>query len=499
MFILRKMGMVLAMMSVLIMGAHGVASAGQEGIQEENRKKLMATNSCQNCDLSGMNLDRIQLQGANLEGANLSQAKVRLSSLAKANLRNTNLRNAQFGGSDLADADLRGADLQGATFVGAYLVGAQLDKDAVVNQSSAEIAAVSGSAPEKKEVARTGQGGALSVPENPSPEEAGFLDRTWDGMKGLFGQGEKDAKKVNPASTEMVEAPVEVGSQPVPTVQQPAIEKAVAAPSVSVKDEPVAAVQVKSESLPLQGEEGFLDKTWDGITSLFGQDDDAKKVEPVPVEKKIVSADEIALSAPEPVKKSAAVVAPSIPVTNETGAIIIIEESVVVEGEPDVPVAPVAPVVERKEVGVQEDTVKKASNVQEEKTKVEGKAAGSVTPVVPVSEVDVLATKEKNRLQALDTKKCYGCKLQGVDFSGKNLSEVDFEGADLTGSNLVGANLENANLKVAILVGADLRGADLHGADLYKANLSKADLTGANMKDALLDDAQLVDTIGYKL
>jgi len=111
---------------------------------------------------------------------------------------------------------------------------------------------------------------------------------------------------------------------------------------------------------------------------------------------------------------------------------------------------------------------------------------------------DPAAEAEKNRARLLETKRCYGCSLVGVDLAGKKLVGADLEGADLTGSNLQGADLEKANLKGAILVRANLRNADLRRADLYKANLSGADVTGARLEGAFLDDAQLSDLVGYE-
>ncbi|MBW6519827.1 MAG: pentapeptide repeat-containing protein [Desulfoarculaceae bacterium] len=111
---------------------------------------------------------------------------------------------------------------------------------------------------------------------------------------------------------------------------------------------------------------------------------------------------------------------------------------------------------------------------------------------------DPAAEAEKNRERLLETKRCYGCSLVGVDLAGKDLGGADLESADLTGSNLRGADLEKANLKGALLVRVDLRNTDLRRADLYKANLSGADLTGARLDGALLDGAQLLDVVGYK-
>ena len=68
-------------------------------------QKLMDTNECVKCDLSGANLE-----GANLSGANLVSAY-----LAGANLAYADLNGANLAGADLESARLGRFDLRGAT------------------------------------------------------------------------------------------------------------------------------------------------------------------------------------------------------------------------------------------------------------------------------------------------------------------------------------------------------------------------------------------------
>ncbi len=103
----------------------------------------------------------------------------------------------------------------------------------------------------------------------------------------------------------------------------------------------------------------------------------------------------------------------------------------------------------------------------------------------------------------LDTDKCPGCNLSGIDFSGTKLKGVNLEGADLSGANLQeanlkGANLKGANLQSARLTDAILIGADLENADLSDANLHWADLSKANLKNANMERAYLVKAFFYK-
>ena len=74
--------------------------------KEVDLEKLLKTNSCPGCDLSGAVLNRANLEGANLHRAHLSNAN-----LLKANLTHTNLSRA-----NLFDANLREANVKGATF-----------------------------------------------------------------------------------------------------------------------------------------------------------------------------------------------------------------------------------------------------------------------------------------------------------------------------------------------------------------------------------------------
>ena len=64
----------------------------QVGAYDENDlKKLLATNDCQKCDLSGTNLEGAYLYAANLTGANLTGANLKHAYLNGTNLTNTNL------------------------------------------------------------------------------------------------------------------------------------------------------------------------------------------------------------------------------------------------------------------------------------------------------------------------------------------------------------------------------------------------------------------------
>lgn len=377
-----------------------------QGKVEENKNRLIETNSCPRCDLTGVDLERVNLPGANLEGANLTRANLHLATLTKANLQNSVLRSAVLKGSDLADADLRGADLRGADFTGAYLIGTKLDHKAVSNSSSEQMRPETAPLDNQGVASAAGKNNAI-VPA----EEPGLLDKTWGGLIGLLGLGNSDEiNGVAEATTVPTGKPDDASQDQTDDGLRDASEQT----------NPVAASAV-------QGEQD---------AALV---DGSSVEEPVVVEEDIVAETEVTA------------------IEANTGAV-----------RPENPKQQDVKADEKKDVLKEERPLDSAADI------------------------------EKNRLRLLNTKKCYGCNLAGVDLTDKNLEGVDLEGADLTGSRLAGADLENANLKGALLIGADLKNAKLQGADLYKANLSKADLTGAKLDGALLDDVQVSDTIGYE-
>ena len=72
---------------------------GCQEFKQEDLDKLLSTNQCPKCSLSGADLRGADLRGANLRGADLSRA---------------NLTGADLWGINLFQANLRGADLTGA-------------------------------------------------------------------------------------------------------------------------------------------------------------------------------------------------------------------------------------------------------------------------------------------------------------------------------------------------------------------------------------------------
>lgn len=86
---------------------------------EKNIQRLLKTNACPACDLTGADLSQSRLAKANLSGANLSGANLNLADLSGANLQQANLNKADLSKADLSFADLEGAEIRGTNLDGA--------------------------------------------------------------------------------------------------------------------------------------------------------------------------------------------------------------------------------------------------------------------------------------------------------------------------------------------------------------------------------------------
>lgn len=83
--------------------------------------RLLATGSCEGCDLY-----RTNLAGARLSGVNLSHAILRGADLSVADLSHANLRHADLSGASFFRANLAGADLRDTNVAGTHLLFANL-------------------------------------------------------------------------------------------------------------------------------------------------------------------------------------------------------------------------------------------------------------------------------------------------------------------------------------------------------------------------------------
>lgn len=122
----------------------------------------------------------------------------------------------------------------------------------------------------------------------------------------------------------------------------------------------------------------------------------------------------------------------------------------------------------------------------------------STRPLHPDGPDDALAQTQGGRLHARSLRhaKAYGAflakaELGESDLRQADLSEADLRYADLHRSSLRWAVLDHAQLFHAKLEDSDLRGASLFGADLHEANISFASLGDANLNRARLDLSSL--------
>ena len=101
-------------------------------LREINVHKLWLAGGSPRCaelefaDMSGLNLDEVDLSSASLMGANLSGTQLRRANLSNANLTGADLEQADLTGANLTGADLRGANLHRALLTAAILRGADL-------------------------------------------------------------------------------------------------------------------------------------------------------------------------------------------------------------------------------------------------------------------------------------------------------------------------------------------------------------------------------------
>jgi uncharacterized protein YjbI with pentapeptide repeats/beta-lactamase regulating signal transducer with metallopeptidase domain len=84
-------------------------------------------NSCQGCDMAGLDMRNLDLRGVRLQGADLSRADLRGANLAGAQLDGVDLGNAQLDGTDLTNASLNGCDLTNVDLRRAHIQGLKLE------------------------------------------------------------------------------------------------------------------------------------------------------------------------------------------------------------------------------------------------------------------------------------------------------------------------------------------------------------------------------------
>jgi hypothetical protein len=92
-------------------------------------------NPSMSLDLSGVDLQNVNLAGADLSGATFTYANLAGARLNAANFRVAKCNGATFDSADLSNADFTGADVGGATFTNATLTGVKGLPQAVVDSA----------------------------------------------------------------------------------------------------------------------------------------------------------------------------------------------------------------------------------------------------------------------------------------------------------------------------------------------------------------------------
>jgi uncharacterized protein YjbI with pentapeptide repeats len=479
---------------------------------------LISTNACVGCDLAGADLNRLDLTGADLSNADLRDARFFLADLTDVNFSGAILHGAQFGGADLSNADFSGADLRGALFAGAYMVGSKIDGaivQAPLDEDSSATETVyvpdestSKSVVTQDDVAIEPDTGSVDTVDSQAVQKV-----AGSGPATLLATRHEPAKKEPaPLTTAMISETPAKASMPPPAEKEntPSVDLA-EAPSDSAP--PDLDKQDEAQENP-----GFFSR----FASLFSSDENEKQQETAQTEPaedgqtgdpqplSTVTEETVAATEAQVPGRKAETPSPTTPAPaavrgdqkdTGSGSSMAAADNQTASSEPPVePSQPAAP-----EVEVQQSTPAGQFTENELTTEPSQEIVISEEVVATVSEAEALVFLEPdmeairlgNRETLLDTDRCYGCDLRGVDLSGKRLGKADLEGADLSGATLRGTNFSRANLKGVLFRGADARGAKFQKADLYKADFTGANLSDADFEDAEVDGAVFTGADGY--
>lgn len=392
--------------------------------------RLLKTNDCPKCDLSGavltgMDLSKAKLEGANLSGADLTKASLRMADMAGANLSESKLSGAVFEAADLFQANLSGASIEEALFEGAYLADVTMDES-----QKALLASMGKGAPAPQ----------LQVAE--AEEEATRKAIVEDAQA-------KDATPKSPglpaesgASTEapMEAPPVGEIAQEEPSVaevEEVAITKNVA-PSAEIVQQEAPQVEVEPDALPVEVAPEVSPVKGDGVISEKELVPDAA----VAQEEELPSGETVELAEASEQKAASA----PLPVPGDA-------------------------------------LQSKSAEVTE-----------TAKEVGPISSEALLKRAKKSKVcvecdfsgMTLGSVSMKGFYLERANFAGAQMAGANFKEASLKSAKFSGANLQGASFK-----GADLYLADFSGANLDGADFRGAAVDGVIFGDATLNGAQL--------
>ncbi len=416
---------------------------------QENIDSLVMTNKCVDCNLTGADLNRLNLSGADLRGADLSNATFLLADLSDANLSGAILKGTVFGGADLAGADLRKADLRGVKMAGAYLVGCKFDgsfSEVSVSDDSARLETI-----EKTYIPDD------SVPKKaPDKQQVNIAER-------------RDFGPVPPQLSPSLESAAEMKSDsPVDT----------SAPAKKIVSPPEDIV-VQHENVEPADEISKQDLIQEQLPKKQQAQTENNSIKPETQKDDLVEVSEADILVSPEVKDAPA------GVSDEKEENPPLKEEMAVDNNKDEKV-PAQPLVSKAEA---------PAGKREQKVGEDQQLIASETIFEEKNEASPELLKQQKQLKKY--KKCYNCNLAGSDFSGENFDSADLEGSDFTGANLEKVDFEDANLKGVSFKNAILRNAKFNGADLYKTDFTGADLTGAEFKKALIDETNFQGATGY--
>jgi uncharacterized protein YjbI with pentapeptide repeats len=416
---------------------------------QENIDSLVMTNTCVDCNLTGADLNRLNMSGADLRGADLSNATFFLADLSDANLSGAILRGTVFAGADLAGADLRQADLRGVKMAGAYLVGSKFDgsfSEVSVSDDSARLEPI-----EK-----------TYIPDDSVPKKAPDKQQVNIAERRDFGPV---PPQLNPSAGSAAEMK---GDSPVDT----------SAPAKKTSSPPENIV-VQHENIEPADKNNKQDLILDQVPKKVKAQTENNSIKSETEKSDLVEVSETDIFvSPEAENAPAGV-------SDEKEENPPLKEEMAVDNNKEETV-PAEPYVSEAEAPAGEMAQKVGEDQQ---------LIASETIVEDKKEASPELLNQQKQLKKY--KKCYNCNLAGSDFSGENLDSADLEGSDFTGANLEKVDFEDANLKGVSFKNAILKNAKFNGADLYKADFSGADLTGAEFKKALIDETNFQGATGY--
>ena len=100
-----------------VLAATSLAASSQlsKAADPDAMRQLLQTNACENCDLSGANLQGLDLTEANLRGANLQAAQLSFANLTRTDLSGASLQEAEISGANFLGANLQRANFSNAS------------------------------------------------------------------------------------------------------------------------------------------------------------------------------------------------------------------------------------------------------------------------------------------------------------------------------------------------------------------------------------------------